>query len=72
MMFSESIKIMRQKLFYSQEALAKKLEVSISTVNRWEIGKSIPNLSTMKKIKDFCIENDVEYEPIEESWLANR
>lgn len=53
MLFSDNIKTMRQKLFLSQEAFAKELTVSVSTVNRWEIGKSIPNLSTMKRIKDF-------------------
>lgn len=72
MLFSENIKIMRQKLFLSQDTFAKELEVSVSTVNRWEIGKSMPNLSTMKRIKEFCDRNNVDYAPIEESWLADR
>lgn len=72
MLFSENIKIMRQKLFYSQDAFAKELKVTVSTVNRWETGKSVPNLSTMKRIKEFCEKNNVDYKPLEESWLANR
>ena len=72
MLFSDNIKTMRQKLFLSQDAFAKELAVSASTVNRWEIGKSVPNLSTMKKIKDFCDRQNVDYMPIEESWLAVR
>ena len=72
MLFSDNIKTMRQKLFLSQDAFAKELAVSVSTVNRWEIGKSVPNLSTMKRIKDFCDMHNVEYVPIEESWLAAR
>lgn len=72
MLFSDNIKIMRQKQFLSQAAFAKELEVSVSTVNRWEIGKSVPNLSTMKRIKEFCDRNNVNYVPIEESWLAAR
>ena len=72
MLFSDNIKIMRQKLFLSQDAFAKELTVSVSTVNRWEIGKSVPNLSTMKRIKDFCDAHNVDYVPIEESWLAAR
>ena len=72
MLFSENIKTMRQKLFLSQEAFAKEVTVSVSTVNRWEIGKSVPNLSTMKRIKDFCDVHNVDYVPIEESWLAAR
>ena len=69
MAFSQTIRIMRQKQFLSQEALAKKLDVTLSTVNRWETGKSVPNLSTMKKIKEYCGSNDVNFEPIEQSWL---
>lgn len=72
MLFSDIIKIMRQKLFLSQDAFAKELAISVSTVNRWEIGKSVPNLSTMKRIKYFCERHNVDYEPIEESWLAAR
>lgn len=70
MLFSDNIRIMRQKLFLSQEAFANELAVSVSTVNRWEIGKSVPNLSAMKRIKEFCGRNNVDYTPIEESWLA--
>ncbi len=69
MAFSETIRMMRQKQLLSQDALAKELDVTLSTVNRWEKGKSVPNLSTMKKIKDYCGRNDVNYEPIEQSWL---
>jgi predicted transcriptional regulator len=63
---------MRQKLFLSQEAFAREIAVSVSTVNRWKIGKSVPNLSTVKRIKDFCDRHNVYYVPIEESWLAAR
>ena len=52
MAFFETIRTMRQKQFLSQDALAKELDVTLSTVNRWETGKSVPNLSTMKKSKD--------------------
>ncbi len=69
MMFAENIKTMRQRLFLSQEALAKELNVALSTVNRWETGKSKPNLTTMRQVKEFCKNNDVDYEPIEKSWL---
>ncbi len=71
-MFAENMKMMRQRLFLSQEALAKELNVALSTVNRWETGKSKPNLSTMKHIKDFCLEREVDYMPLEQSWLSNK
>ena len=72
MALSDNLRMMRKKQFLTQEALANELEVTISTVNRWETGKSSPNLSTMKKIKDYCANNNVNYEPIEQSWLETR
>ncbi len=68
--FAEIIKQTRQKRFLSQDAFAKVLNVTLSTVNRWETGKSKPNLSTMKRIKDFCEENGINYQPLEQSWLS--
>ena len=47
-MLSEQIKKARQKAFLSQDAFAKELGVAYSTINRWETGKSKPNLSAMK------------------------
>ena len=69
MIFSDCIRILRQKQFLSQEAIAKELQVTLSTVSRWETGKSIPNLSTMKKIKAFCEKEKIEYDIVEQSWL---
>ena len=70
MTFAESIKQTRQRLFFSQEAFAKELNVNLTTVSRWETGKSKPNLSTMRQIKEFCIRHDMDYEPLESSWLS--
>lgn len=41
MTFAESIKQMRQRLFFSQEAFAKELNVNLTTVSRWETGGSL-------------------------------
>lgn len=70
MSLGDTIKITRQKAFYTQEAFAKELNVSLSTVNRWEMGKARPNLSAMKGIKDFCLKNNLPYEEIENKWLS--
>ena len=48
---SEEIKKIRQKCFLSQEALGRELGVSFSSINRWESGKTKPNMSAMKKNK---------------------
>ena len=70
MTFAETIRLTRQKLLLSQEDFAKQLDVALSTVNRWETGKSKPNISTMKLIHDFCIKNKADYIPLEKSWLS--
>ena len=49
------IRITRKKTFYTQEDFAKKLEVALSTVNRWEQDKAKPNMKAMKAIKSLLI-----------------
>ena len=66
---SSAIKILRQKSLLTQEEFASKLEVALSTVNRWEKGKARPNLSAMKNIKAFCEEYNLPYSDIESAWI---
>ncbi len=54
MILPEEIKRLRTRSFLIQEDFAKTLGVAFSTVNRWEQGKSKPNLVVMKHIKAFC------------------
>ena len=54
MNFQESIKQLRQSQFLSQEAFAKELGISFTTVNRWETGKAKPTYKNMKLIDDYC------------------
>lgn len=70
MTFAEEIKRIRQRSFLSQEAFAKEVNVSFSTVNRWETGKTRPNLMAMKSIKGYCEKNNVGFEQLEELWLS--
>ena len=70
MTFAEELKRIRQRSFLSQEAFAKKVNVSFSTVNRWETGKTRPNLMAMKSIKEYCDKNNVEFDRLEELWLS--
>lgn len=69
MSFSEEIKRIRERCFYTQEAFAKELNVAFSTVNRWEGGKARPNLTAMKNIKMFCNNHNIDYTNVEEAWL---
>lgn len=67
MILPVEIKRLRTRCFLTQEDFAKKLGVAFSTVNRWEQGKSKPNLVAMKNIKAFCEENDIAYNDIEDA-----
>lgn len=69
MTYSEEIKKIRQKCFLSQEAFARELDVSFSSINRWEGGKSKPNMSTMKKIMEFCEAHNLDFSALEEQWM---
>lgn len=64
--FSEDIKRMRRKAFMTQDDFAKAIGVSFATINRWETGRSIPNLKTMKLIDDYCKNNDIDFDIKEE------
>ena len=72
MSLSDSIKLIRQKKLLNQQEFADILEVGLTTVNRWEVGKSIPNLSAMKKIKAYCENNGIAYDIVESEWLSAR
>jgi len=65
----ETIKMIRQKAFLSQEAFASELKVSVSTINRWETGKVRPNLTAMKNIKQFCEKYSLSFEEVEREWF---
>ncbi len=71
MNLSSEIKIIRQKSFLTQTEFAKKLHVSYTTVNRWETGKARPNLTAMKELKQFCTDNDIDYNEAEKAWLKS-
>ena len=56
-----AIKDIRVKSLLSQADFAKELGVSFSTVNRWENGKAIPNFKALKKMKEFCARNKIDF-----------
>lgn len=68
MTYSEEIRKIRQKCFLSQEAFGREIGVSFSSVNRWETGKSKPNMIAMKKIKDFCELHELDFSSLEKAW----
>jgi DNA-binding XRE family transcriptional regulator len=70
MQLGDIIKMTRQKAFLSQETFAQELNVAVSTINRWENGKSKPNLTAMKNLKAFCTKYELPYEELEKKWFA--
>ncbi len=70
MNLGDTIRFLRQKALYTQEDFAKKLGVTLSTINRWELNKAKPNIKAMKAIKSFCEENNFDFEIIEKDWLG--
>ena len=45
-----TLKQLREKQYLSQEGLARKSEMTVSTINRLENGKQIPRLATIRKL----------------------
>ena len=72
MTFGEKIRNLRQKCILSQEAFAKELGVSFSTVNRWETDKCVPNYITMKKMKDCFDSKGIEFDLEDGSWKETK
>ena len=60
MSFCDDLKKIRQRSVMSQEALAKELGVSFTTVNRWETGRCKPSYKAIKQISDFCRSNNID------------
>lgn len=59
MMQADYLREIREKLGLSQEGLARLLNVSCATVNRWETGKNKPSPLAMQSIEAFCKEKNL-------------
>jgi DNA-binding transcriptional regulator YiaG len=66
---SNEIKKIRQKSFMTQEEFASEFGVAFSTINRWENGKTVPNMKAMKQMKDYCEKNGFSVGELEKAWL---
>ena len=52
--FSEKVRTIREKLSISQEDLARELNVSFATVNRWENSKTKPSRMAQAAFNTLC------------------
>ena len=62
MEFSEKIKYAREKLNISQEDLARALNVSFATINRWENSKNKPVRMAQVAFNDFCTKHEIVFD----------
>jgi len=61
MEFSEKIKYVREKLSISQEDLARELNVSFATINRWENSKNKPVRMARVAFETFCENHGINF-----------
>ena len=64
--FSKRCLEVRMKLNLSQEMLARKLDVSFATVNRWESGRCHPNYGAQKALAEFCKAHYIDVDTLED------
>lgn len=62
MNYQSLVKKLREKLIITQVELAKLLDVSFASINRWETGKHEPTTKTKRKIVLLCQKNNIELE----------
>lgn len=62
MEFSQKIKLAREKLGMSQEDLARTLNVSFATINRWENSKTKPIKLAQAAFDSFCENRGISFE----------
>ncbi len=63
--FRDKLLYVRIKLNLSQTELANKLNVSFSTINRWETGKVAPNRKAELALDIFAKENNIDLKEVE-------
>ena len=60
MTFSEILKQIRIQQDYTQEQLARELNVSFSTINRWENSRTEPSGLAKMRLLEYCKRNCVD------------
>lgn len=68
-MISIFLKELRERNGISQEELARILNVSYATVNRWEMGKNKPSRLAMQNLDLYCKNHSIQSAS---EWLEER
>jgi len=68
--FAATVKMARNKLKMSQEGLARALNVSYATINRWENGRTHPNKMAKQVFLSFCKQNNIVFQDLIEGYFG--
>lgn len=63
-MFGDIVYKIRKQLGITQEQLARELNISFSTINRWENSRTVPSRLAKMRLVEFCEKNRVSPEII--------
>lgn len=59
MTYADKVKKLRERMLISQSELAKILNVSVVTVNRWENNKFEPTIKIKRKLNELFLANKI-------------
>jgi len=59
---SKKVRFVREKLKISQEDLARALNVSYATINRWENSKTKPTRMALAVFYDYCEKHGITFD----------
>ena len=62
MNYSILIKELKEKLLLTHTELAKEIDVSFASANRWKKGRTEPTIKAKRKIRELCKKNNIEME----------
>lgn len=65
MTFDKILRSIRKEMDLSQEQLARELNISFSTLNRWENGKTSPSKLAKEKLINYLIEHGIDKSKID-------
>ena len=68
--FPAVVKYVREKTGMSQEDLARAINVSFASINRWENGKNRPNKLALSVFTSYCKQQGIDIDELKEgaSW----
>ncbi len=60
MIYKETVKKIKHEMLLTKEDFTKLLDVSFTTINRWETGKYVPTIKARRKLKPYFEKYNIE------------